>query len=135
MEKTEYTSTVIKFVIPVNPQPASRPRSNFKLGRVYNKPEYKRYLDELYLLTKKYQPSRPLSKAISLSIEFYLERPKSVKRDMPCVKPDLDNYVKAVMDGLKGFWVDDALVVELKASKFYSNAKPFIVVRMEQLEA
>ncbi len=36
-------------------------------------------------------------------------------------RPDLDNLVKSVMDGLQqgGFYADDAIVTELLASKFY----------------
>lgn len=40
----------------------------------------------------------------------------------PTRKPDIDNIVKAVLDGLNGFaWADDSQVVELAVSKFYSR--------------
>lgn len=39
----------------------------------------------------------------------------------PTGKPDVDNFAKAVLDGLNGIvWRDDSQVVELRASKFYS---------------
>jgi Holliday junction resolvase RusA-like endonuclease len=38
----------------------------------------------------------------------------------PSVRPDLDNYVKAVMDGMACCWGDDAQVVSLVACKRYS---------------
>tara|TARA_R100001244_G_scaffold130924_2_gene103516 strand:- start:9310 stop:9564 length:255 start_codon:yes stop_codon:yes gene_type:complete len=36
-------------------------------------------------------------------------------------RPDLDNYVKGVLDGCACLWGDDAQVVELIASKRYSE--------------
>lgn len=39
----------------------------------------------------------------------------------PCGRPDVDNFAKAVLDGLNGVvWRDDSQVVELRASKHYS---------------
>ena len=56
---------------------------------------------------------------VSLEIEFQLPKPK-VKRDLPAVKPDIDNYVKAVMDCLnKTILKDDGAVCDLIARKRY----------------
>jgi len=60
---------------------------------------------------------------VSLSVSFYLPRPKSIKaRTVPHVtKPDLDKLVRAVKDGLTRIvWRDDAQVVEVKAWKQYA---------------
>ena len=39
------------------------------------------------------------------------------------VKPDIDNYVKAVLDGLNGLlFVDDKQIIELTARKKYSES-------------
>lgn len=39
----------------------------------------------------------------------------------PVARPDVDNFAKAVLDGLNGIvWRDDSQVVELRASKHYS---------------
>nr|WP_082786584.1 RusA family crossover junction endodeoxyribonuclease [Sporosarcina psychrophila] len=46
----------------------------------------------------------------------------------PTTKPDVDNYVKAIKDGLiKVIWQDDSQVVDLKVRKFYSLSPKVVV--------
>lgn len=48
-------------------------------------------------------------------------------------KPDADNVLKAVKDGMNGVvWVDDAQTVEYRISKRYSTA-PGVLVSVEEL--
>lgn len=56
-------------------------------------------------------------------IDFYLERPKTVKRLFPSVKPDLDKLVRAVFDGVTDghAWHDDSQVISVYASKVYGT--------------
>lgn len=50
---------------------------------------------------------------------------------MPTTKPDVDNVVKAVLDGLNGvLWRDDVLVVDLAVRKRY-GATPCVQVAVE----
>lgn len=73
-----------------------------------------------------------------LDIAFYLPRPKSRKKEKyVATKPDLDNLAKAVMDALSDaeVWRDDALVVQLTASKIYSNKTGCKVVIREAAES
>lgn len=64
-------------------------------------------------------------------IEFYLERPKTVKRLFPAVKPDLDKLVRAVFDGVTDghAWHDDSQVISVYASKTY-GATPGALIRI-----
>lgn len=40
----------------------------------------------------------------------------------PITRPDIDNYIKSILDGLNGLaFVDDSLIVELKAIKKYGE--------------
>lgn len=51
----------------------------------------------------------------------------------PVSRPDLDNIVKSILDGLNGIaWVDDAQVVEIRASKEYGD-EAFVGVRIKGL--
>ena len=54
---------------------------------------------------------------------FTLAKPKTVKRDWPSVKPDLDKLIRGTLDGLtkSGIYVDDAQVVAISATKIYGN--------------
>lgn len=58
---------------------------------------------------------------LSMKLVFYLPKPKSVKRLYPIVKPDLDNFIKAVMDALKDIWGDDCQVIQISAGKRYAG--------------
>jgi Holliday junction resolvase RusA-like endonuclease len=72
--------------------------------------------------------------ALALTVIFHIEKPKSVKRDMPTVKPDLDNFVKAVKDALKGIaWDDDSQVCRVVADKKY-NATPGVWIGIQELK-
>ena len=66
---------------------------------------------------------------------FNLPRPKSVKRDHPAVKPDLDKLTRALLDGITdaGVWVDDGQVITLHVDKRYGEA-PGVHVIIETLE-
>jgi Holliday junction resolvase RusA-like endonuclease len=59
---------------------------------------------------------------IELCLSFYLPRPKSVKREFPSVKPDLDKLIRSTCDGLKTgrLYTDDALIIAITATKQYA---------------
>jgi len=62
-----------------------------------------------------------------LEVDFYLERPKTVKqsaRPLPIVPPDLDKLVRGVGDGIGQsgmIWGDDSQIVEIIARKSYAD--------------
>ena len=62
-----------------------------------------------------------LAGAVSVEVRFVFERPKTVKRDTPHVKPDIDKLLRALFDGVTDakVWVDDAQVVRVNATKVY----------------
>jgi len=64
----------------------------------------------------------PHNGPISITMHFRVRRPKTVKRDMPTVAPDLDKYVRNVGDALTGIaFIDDAQIVEIVATKKYAD--------------
>jgi len=75
-----------------------------------------------------------LDSAVAIGMVFVVARPKTVKRSLPSVKPDLDKYVRAVMDALTGVaYADDAQVVSLYAEKVY-GAKPGVFISIRSAE-
>lgn len=65
----------------------------------------------------------PWSEPVRLRATFYLPKPKSKakKKRWPNVNPDIDNYLKALLDGLQGVvFDDDKQVCELIATKAYA---------------
>ena len=69
----------------------------------------------------------PFANQCSIEIIFYLEKPKTVKRILPTVPPDLDKLIRGLLDALTlaHVWLDDALAVDITAVKIYaSDDKP-----------
>lgn len=63
-----------------------------------------------------------ITEPVEVCLSFRLPKPKSVKREFPSVKPDLDKLVRSTLDGLsKVCYQDDALVLGLSATKVYSE--------------
>jgi Holliday junction resolvase RusA-like endonuclease len=66
-----------------------------------------------------------ISKPVEICLTFFMPKPKSVKREVPSVKPDLDKLIRSTLDGLsKVCYVDDALVIAIGASKIYTKDTP-----------
>lgn len=65
----------------------------------------------------------PFSEAVEVSAAFYLPRPRTVRRELPTVPPDLDKLERGLWDALTiaGAWVDDSLVVRTEAVKRYEQ--------------
>ena len=64
-----------------------------------------------------------LDGAVELDVTFRVPRPKSVRRPHPSVKPDLDKYLRALLDAFTdgGIWHDDGQVTEITARKQYAT--------------
>lgn len=65
----------------------------------------------------------PFANECSIEIVFYLEKPKTVKRILPTVPPDLDKLIRGLLDALTlaHVWLDDALAVDITAVKIYAS--------------
>ena len=74
----------------------------------------------------------PLSTPVAMMITMHFQPPKSVNRSVyrdmiegkvyPTHKPDIDNCVKSIMDGLNGVaYDDDKQVVAIVVNKAYST--------------
>lgn len=62
------------------------------------------------------------SHPVMVCIEFYMPRPKSVKRAEPTTKPDVDKLVRNCLDAMTWVvWDDDSQVVGIRAHKHYAD--------------
>lgn len=117
----------VSFIIP-GIQPKQRPR--FSRGHTYTPSataEYELEIATLYAFKIGIMFEGP----VKVSMRFMVKKGKTVKRDKPTVKPDIDNLIKSVLDGLnKVAWKDDAQVVELTARKEY-YPEPCVEVTIE----
>jgi len=73
-------------------------------------------------LSARFAGAKPVDGAIGIDIVFRVKKPKTVKRAYPTVAPDLDKYIRSVLDSLTGIgYIDDSQVIDIKAQKVYSD--------------
>lgn len=90
----------------------------------------------------KYGNLKPSDKPIRAYIKFYMPIPKNTSKkktaqliNQPHIKrPDMDNLIKAVLDGLNGLaFIDDSQVFALTAERIYGD-KPKAVVWLSEAD-
>lgn len=103
--------------------PAPRPRARAiiahgkPIATVYNPAEYKHWLEDAQAQLINQVHGEPILGPLIVSITVTTQKPKTSK--LPHPKPDIDNYVKAVLDAMThvGVWDDDSQVGLLFAEK------------------
>lgn len=86
----------------------------------------------------------PIRGAVMVRVGVYIGFPKSMSKKKlldaemglirPCVKPDLDNFIKSCLDGCNTIvFVDDNQVVELEGFKMY-RSKPGMRIEVTEIE-
>jgi Holliday junction resolvase RusA-like endonuclease len=74
---------------------------------------------------------------IYLAATFYIEKPKSKPKKVtrPVTRPDLDNYVKTLMDALNKYVIpDDSQIVRMNIEKAYGTPPCIELLIREELE-
>ena len=133
---------MIRFTVFGEPVPQSRPRVT-RHG-AYDPPKCKAYKEQVALTAKvAMRGMLPSQGPIACHIHVYRGIPKSwsrAKREaarsgklLPTSRPDADNYLKGIMDGLKGVaWLDDSQVVRVVCEKAYSE-QPRAVIEIREI--
>ncbi|EAD3672185.1 RusA family crossover junction endodeoxyribonuclease [Listeria seeligeri] len=124
----------IKFTVNIPPHSQERPRFRNlgKFTQTYDPPKSKEYKKKIANVAKMYAPETPISAPIRIKLIFFVSIPTSksekwkrralIGQEFPAVRPDIDNYVKAVLDALNGImFSDDGKIIELIAYKRYSD--------------
>lgn len=125
----------ISLTFPIDPVSWARPRLTLRSNKVHG---YKTAKNEnferaiaFHCLTQ--IRGGPIEGPLKLTVTFIIERGSTVKRDLPCVRPDLSNLLKILEDSLnEKAWLDDAQLVLIHASKEY-GPKGCILVHVEQI--
>lgn len=124
----------LQFYYLMEPKSCPRPRVT-KSGHSFMPKEYtewkKRFIESTIIqLSEITDDFKTIERPISLRAQFIFPRPQRLQhREIPskglihASKPDLDNCLKAVMDGLSDAQIfrDDNLVYEVRAKKEYCD--------------
>lgn len=101
----------------INPVPASRPRVTGRGFSYYAEP-YRSFRDEVKEIIQEAWASGPLSGDLIVEIHVYVAPPRKSKLARP--RPDVDNFAKAVLDGMNGIvFHDDTQVGVLRVEKHW----------------
>jgi Holliday junction resolvase RusA-like endonuclease len=128
---------VIAFDVPGIPAPKGSWKTfgRGKLTRFVNdNPKTAPWVEAVRLCGKQAARGRVLNGALKVTIEFRLPRPKTVKREHPSAKPDIDKLTRSTFDALNGVcFVDDGRVVEVTARKVYAIGETGARITIEEI--
>jgi Holliday junction resolvase RusA-like endonuclease len=125
---------MIEFTVYGEPVAQGRPRFTTINGHVkaYDPAKSRDYKQYVKLVASDHKPEKLLEGAIALHLNIYRSIPKSFSKKKqkqaedgelrPTTKPDVDNFLKAIKDAMKGIiWRDDSQVVSVIVNKWYSE--------------
>jgi Holliday junction resolvase RusA-like endonuclease len=141
---------VIEFFIPGDPRPQGRPRTRvLRLGKrhvaqIYNPHNADDWKARCMIVARPFAPRPAFTGPIRFVCNFVIGRPKIhfrkgvVKPDAPnwhTIKPDFDNFAKALVDALTAIrmWSDDSQLCDSRILKTYACCQSGALVRIEQL--
>ena len=135
---------VARFFVPGEPVAKGRPRASTIGGkaRLYTPAKTQNY-ENLVRIACAIIIDVPLPGPCAVSVTAVLPIPQSWSKkraqaaldgsERPTKRPDLDNYLKAILDGMNGVaFSDDSQVVEIGARKQY-GARPGVWVELRQI--
>lgn len=75
----------------------------------------------------------PSTNPVRVELQFWFEKPKTVKRTHMSVKPDLDKLARNILDCLSGQIIkDDSQVIILNLRKEYGD-RPGVLIRVAEI--
>ena len=124
---------ILEFEIPLSPVAKQRARIK-RNGFSYTPAKTKNFEESVKHYGINHRPKELIEFPIKLTCEFYISKPKKPKFNLPITRPDLDNYLKSIMDGLNNIiWKDDSCICHVDAKKFYMTDYPKVIVRVEEI--
>ena len=133
----------VTVVIPGTPHGKGRPRFSNKSRTAYTPKATKAYEETVgRMATLEMRGKDQLFGALHMDMRAHFKLPShwsKAKRDaallglvQPTGRPDIDNLIKSVADGLQGIvYQDDSAIVSVACSKVYAAGEPFVVATVK----
>lgn len=121
----------MKWKFPISPVAASRPRVS-RWG-TYFTGTYKEFREQAKpVIEDKLKDWQPTEDKLWVYVGVFPTKPKSSKLLYP--RPDIDNYVKSILDLCNGrVWKDDSQIVFLEAEKAWAKNDGYFTVEIETI--
>ena len=107
-------------------------------GRAFPARRHTEWGNRIALAAQAVRPPHLFEGPVTMQVVVSRTKPQSApKREVwPTKRPDLDNYLKGLMDALRGIiYRDDAQVVDLHIHKVYNSLAPGLVIEVSVLGA
>ena len=125
---------MISFIIFSKPQPKQRPRVTIK--GTYTPQATVDYERLVGWQCRSVYKGKPLTQALKLTVRVFFKLPKRTvkeKGDWHTQRPDLDNVIKSIKDGLNGIaYEDDSQIASLVATKQWAS-EDYVIVELEEI--
>lgn len=127
---------IINFIVPGKAIGKQRPRfarqGNFT--KVYT-PEktvnYENWIKQCFI--SKYPNFKPLENPLRIHVRAFLFQAKSNRMPKPTIKPDADNILKSIADGLNGLaYIDDKQIVACVVEKYWGEIES-VKIEIEEI--
>lgn len=135
---------ILTIRVPGTPVGKGRPRISVRGGHAmaYTPEKTVRYENLVRtVFAKAYPDAVPLDVPVKVTVDAEFPIPKSWSKkkkasaNYASKKPDIDNIIKSVFDGLNGVaWTDDAMVSIVEARKKYTDQMPACYITITTLE-
>lgn len=122
-----------RYNLEINTRPFPKERPRLCRNRLVYTPIKTRNFENMiaYEWKKKYK-NLILKGAVKLDLVFVFKKAKTCKKTLHTQRPDIDNLLKSILDGLnKVAFVDDCQVVELNSKKVFSDTDKILITVTE----
>lgn len=121
-----------RYSLEINTRPIPKARPRLSKFAVYTPKKTADYEKLIAFEWKRRYKDLVLKSAVKLDLLFCFKKAKSCKKTLHTQRPDIDNLLKSILDGLnKIAFVDDCQVVELNSKKVFSDTDKILITVTE----
>lgn len=121
-----------RYSLEINTRPIPKQRPRLSKFAVYTPKKTKDYENLIAYEWKKKYKNLILKGALKIDLLFCFKKAKTCKKTLHTQRPDIDNLLKSILDGLnKVAFVDDCQVVEMKSKKVFSDVDKIVITVTE----